>query len=168
MDRLLDKEVHQMYKSPPLSSFYSTSTPPVVTALNAAFPVHEGVSSGLSGTPQAKAEDSAAASAALSASSAAEGSSDAGCAGASDCLGEVVAAVTAAVAAAPAEPGSPPLVVPTGTRQEHTGGARVKSHRHNRSGARGYMGLGEQKIVQNSTFLGITWFAQLFLQRVGT
>ncbi|XP_077534484.1 zinc finger SWIM domain-containing dorado isoform X3 [Haemaphysalis longicornis] len=133
MDRLLDKEVHQMYKSPPLSSFYSTSTPPVVTALNAAFPVHEGVSSGLSGTPQAKAEDSAAASAALSASSAAEGSSDAGCAGASDCLGEVVAAVTAAVAAAPAEPGSPPLVVPTGTRQEHTGGARVKSHRHNRS-----------------------------------
>ncbi|KAK8782485.1 hypothetical protein V5799_016174 [Amblyomma americanum] len=136
MDRLLDKEVHQMYKSPPLSSYYSTSTPPVVTALNTAFPASEGTSAGSSGGPPAKADDMASA-AAHPTSGAAEGSNDnTSCAGAADCIGDgssVAAVATAAAAAAVAEPGSPPPVAPGGARQEHSGGARVKSHRHNRS-----------------------------------
>lgn len=138
MDRLLDKEVHQMYKSPPLSSYYSTSTPPVAAALNASFPASENTSGSSSCTPQTKADDLAPSTSAPSTSNAVERSTDStSCVSAANCLGDATAVVAAtapaATVAATAESGSPPPLASGGMRQEHSGGPRVKSHRHNRS-----------------------------------
>ncbi|XP_064457941.1 zinc finger SWIM domain-containing protein 8 homolog [Ornithodoros turicata] len=134
MDKLLDKEVHQMYKSPPPSFYYSSSTPPMASTPSTA--------DSMAATPrssgQADDQGSSAGSLAGSSSSNGNGSGKGGHAGQDGGADKEVshepgedygAGGTGECLGAHAD-GQPPPGGQT-TMPEHGNGARAKvSHRH--------------------------------------